>query len=167
MAGKSTVLRTVGLNAVIAFAGGPVRASHSRITPLRICASLIVTDSLTDGRSKFLAEVERLSAMVRLSDAGQPILFLIDEILSGTNSRDRRAAAEIIVRRLLSGPAIGAISTHDLALCEIVDDPSLAGVLVHMESRHDDDPLDFDFRLKPGTSRNSNALAIIQMLGIR
>ncbi|MDW5265658.1 MULTISPECIES: hypothetical protein [Acidobacteriaceae] len=166
MAGKSTMLRTVGLNTVMALAGGPVRASGARLSHLTVCASLAVTDSLLEGKSKFLAEVARLSESIALSRSGEPVLFLIDEILSGTNSKDRIDAAEAVVKILILGGAVGAVSTHDLALSRILDDATLAGALVHMESDNPDDPLDFDYLLKPGVSRKSNALAIVRMMGI-
>jgi len=166
MSGKSTFLRAIGLNTVIALAGGPVRASSARLSHLSICASLAITDSLLEGRSKFLAEVERLGAMIASNQSGKPILFLIDEIFSGTNSQDRKIAAESVIHTLLNGGAVGAISTHDLALTEMADDPAKAGVLVHMESNNPDDPLDFDYLVKPGVSMRSNAMAIVRMLGI-
>lgn len=166
MAGKSTMLRTVGLNAVIALAGGPVRAARARLSRLTVCASLAVTDSLLEGKSKFLAEIARLSESIARSRSGEPVLFLVDEILSGTNSKDRIEAAQAVVKILITGGAVGAISTHDLALSRIVDDTAVAGSLVHMESDNPDDPLDFDYLLKPGVSRKSNALAIVRMMGI-
>jgi len=166
MAGKSTILRTIGLNAVIAFAGGPVQASCARLSHLAVCASLAASDSLMEGKSKFLAEIARLAATVSMVRSGRPILFLIDEMLSGTNSRDRAQAAESILRILLGSGAIGAISTHDLALASLLDNPALAGALVHMESENEEDPLDFDYLLKPGVSKNSSAQAIIRMVGI-
>jgi hypothetical protein len=166
MAGKSTILRTIGLNSVIALAGGPVRASKARLSHLTICASLTIADSLLEGKSKFQAEVARLSESIALGRSGRTVLFLIDEILSGTNSNDRRLAAEIVVKTLLAGGAVGAISTHDLALAQIADDPALCGVLVHMESDSPNDPLAFDYLLKPGISTSSNALAIVRMMGI-
>lgn len=166
MAGKSTMLRTIGLNAVIALAGGPVRAASARMSRLTVCASLAVTDSLLEGRSKFLAEIARLSESIARSKAGEPVLFLIDEILSGTNSKDRSEATEAVIRMLIAHGAVGAVSTHDLALSRIVDEAEVAGVLVHMESDNPDDPLDFDYLLKPGVSRRSNALAIVRMMGI-
>ena len=166
MAGKSTFLRAIGLNAVIALAGGPVRATSARLSQLTVCASLAITDSLLEGRSKFLAEVERLGAMIASNDTGKPILFLIDEIFSGTNSQDRKAAAQSVIYTLLEGGAVGAISTHDLALTEMTKDPAKGGILVHMESNNPDDPLDFDYLVKPGVSTRSNAMAIVRMIGL-
>jgi hypothetical protein len=166
MSGKSTFLRTIGLNVVVALAGGPVRGKRARLSHLTVCASLAITDSLLEGRSKFLAEVERVSDTIRCAQEGKAVLFLIDEILSGTNSFDRRAAAEAVIKRLVAGGAIGALSTHDLALTAIAEDPTCGGVLIHMESDNPDNPLDFDYLIKPGVSRRSSASAILAMMGV-
>ena len=165
MAGKSTFLRAIGLNAVLAFAGGPVRAASLRLAPFAVCASLAIGDSLMDGKSKFLCEVERIEKLIGRAQMGRPVLFLIDEILSGTNSSDRRVVAEIVVKALLAQGAVGALSTHDLALAEITRSTD-GGVLVCMESSSPDDPLNFDYRIKPGISRQSSALAIARMMGL-
>jgi DNA mismatch repair ATPase MutS len=165
MAGKSTLLRSVGISVVLALAGAPVRATRMVLAPLHLCASIGVPDSLLDGKSRFQAEVERIRDSIAAA-AKAPALFLIDEIFSGTNSHDRRIAAEAVVRTLLSHGAIGALSTHDLALTEIATFPGLAGQNVHMCSRSDDAALDFDYRLKPGVNRQSNALAIARLAGV-
>ena len=115
MAGKSTLMRSIGAATILAYAGAPVRAVSLRLTPLRVGASISLTDSITENKSKFLAEVERLAAIVSAAQA-HPVLFLVDEIFSGTNSADRFAAAEAVLTRLLTSGAIGALSTHDLAL---------------------------------------------------
>jgi DNA mismatch repair ATPase MutS len=163
MSGKSTLLRAIGLNAVLAFAGAPVRASALRVSKLSIFASLSVTDSLLNGKSRFLAEVDRLRQAIESSG---PALFLVDEIFSGTNSRDRRIAAEVVVRALVKQGAIGALSTHDLALTEIANAEGLSGVNVHMGSRDGSDPLDFDYLLKPGVTKEANGLAIARLAGV-
>ncbi len=165
MAGKSTLLRAIGLNAVLAMAGAPVRARALRMSRLSVCASIAVVDSLLSGKSKFLSEIDRLRQAIEMSD-GEQVLFLVDEILSGTNSRDRRVAVEAVVRTLVGRGAIGAISTHDLALTEIADDAELGGANVHMGSRGEGDPMDFDYLLKPGVTRETNALAIARMAGV-
>jgi DNA mismatch repair ATPase MutS len=121
---------------------------------------------MAEGKSKFLAEVERLRASIRVTEGDRPVLFLIDEILSGTNSRDRRMAAESVLAALAASGAVGALSTHDLALTEIAAEGALGGVNVHMQSENPDEPLAFDYRLKPGVLRQTNALAIVKMLGI-
>jgi hypothetical protein len=167
MAGKSTFLRTLGINAVLGSAGAPVRALYARQSCFAVCASIAIVDSLGEGKSKFLAEVERLRDTLRAATSGpKPVLFMIDEILSGTNSRDRRAVAESFVRTLIGANAIGALSTHDLTLAEIPEDPTLGGCNVHMESRDPADPFAFDYLLKPGVSTHSNALAIARMAGV-
>ena len=167
MSGKSTLLRSIGLNAVLAFTGAPVRAAALRLSGLSIVASLSVGDSLMHGRSKFLAEVERLKLAIESNVENRPVLFLVDEIFSGTNSRDRRVAAEAVVRTLVNRGAIGALSTHDLALAEIAGEGAgLGGVNVHMGSRDGSDPMDFDYRLKLGVTTEANALAIARMAGV-
>jgi ABC-type multidrug transport system fused ATPase/permease subunit len=166
MSGKSTLLRAIGLNAVLACAGAPVRARSLRLSRLDVCASLSVVDSLAAGKSKFLAEIDRLRHAIESASSGAGVLFLVDEILSGTNSGDRRIAAEAIVRTLLGSGAIGAVSTHDLALTEIADLDELYGVNVHMGSYPGGGPLDFDYVLRPGPSRESNALAIARLAGV-
>jgi MutS domain V len=166
MSGKSTLLRSIGLNAVLAFAGAPVRARALRLSSLSIVASLSVVDSLLSGKSKFLAEIDRLRQAIELTFKSRPVLFLVDEILSGTNSRDRRIAAESIVKTLIARGAIGALSTHDLSLTEIAGVAELRGVNMHMGSRQPTDPMDFDYKLKPGVTEESNALAIARMAGV-
>jgi DNA mismatch repair ATPase MutS len=120
---------------------------------------------LLEGKSKFMAEVERIRDTLHTA-ASVPVLFLIDEIFSGTNSHDRRIAAESVVRALITSGAVGAISTHDLALTEIAPLPGLLGENVHMRSRSDEDALDFDYKIKPGVNRQSNALAIVRLAGV-
>lgn len=166
MSGKSTLLRAIGLNAVLAFAGAPVRARALQLSGLSIFASLTIVDSLLNGKSKFLAEVDRLRQAIESAVANRPVLFLVDEIFSGTNSSDRRIAAEAVVRTLVDRGAIGALSTHDLALTEIADAKGMRGVNVHMGSRDGADPMDFDYRLKPGVTTETNALAIARLAGV-
>jgi hypothetical protein len=167
MAGKSTLLRTLGTNAVLALAGAPIPAQSMKLSALRIGTSLAIRDSLADGRSKFLAEVERLRDVLAMArENPSQSLFLIDEIFSGTNSADRRTAAESVLQGLLAAGSIGALSTHDLALAELADIPGLHGRNVHMASPDESDPLAFDYLLKPGVNRTTNALAIVKMLGL-
>lgn len=166
MAGKSTLLRAIGLNAILAANGAPVRATAARLSPLNIGASIALTDSLAEGKSKFLAEVERLHAILQLTAGSTPVLFLIDEIFSGTNSLDRRIAAEAVAAALLRSHAIGTLSTHDLTITEMAADPTLRARNVHMASPDPANPLAFDYRLKPGVNPTSNALAILRLIGI-
>lgn len=113
-----------------------------------------------------MAEVERLRETLRAASGPKPVLFAIDEILGGTNSRDRRIAAESFLRALIGAGAIGALSTHDLTLTEIAENQLLGGCNVHMESRDASDPFAFDYVVKPGISTHSNALAIARMAGV-
>ncbi len=166
MSGKSTLLRSIGLNAVLAFAGAPVRAVSLCLSELATCASLSVTDSILNGKSRFLAEVDRIRQTIELAAQGRPVLFLVDEIFSGTNSRDRRAAAEAVVRTLVEKGAIGALSTHDIALTEIATAQGLVGTNMHMGSKGQGDPLDFDYVLKEGVTQEANALAIARLAGV-
>jgi len=165
MSGKSTLLRAIGMNAVLASAGAPVRAATLRMSRLSVCASMSVVDSLMNAKSRFLAEVDRLRQTIEAAESG-PVLFLVDEIFSGTNSRDRRIAAEAVIRTLIDRGAIGALSTHDLSLTEIPAKVELPGVNVHMGARDGAGPMDFDYLLKPGATTESNALAIARMAGV-
>jgi DNA mismatch repair ATPase MutS len=113
-----------------------------------------------------MAEMDRLRQMLDAAVASPPVMFLIDEILSGTNSRDRRIAAEAIVRTLVERGAIGVLSTHDLALTEIAQMAELRGINVHVGSCDPHDPMNFDYRLKPGITNETNALAIARMAGV-
>jgi hypothetical protein len=166
MSGKSTLLRAVGLNAVLAWAGSPVPASQLTISPLRVGASLRVTDSLQDNRSRFYAEITRLRQIVDLSKQEPTALFLLDELLSGTNSHDRRIGASAIVRTLVENGAIGLITTHDLALAEIEQDLQGHAANAHFEDRIVGGKIEFDYRLRTGIVTRSNALALMRAVGL-
>jgi DNA mismatch repair ATPase MutS len=166
MSGKSTLLRAVGTNAVLAQAGAPVRAVGLRLSPLAVGATLRISDSLQEGTSRFYAELVRLRDIVRIAEGPVPLLFLLDEILHGTNSHDRRLGAAAVVRGLVERGAIGLVTTHDLALSEMVDDPAVRAVNVHFEDRLEDGQMVFDYRMRPGVVRTSNALALMRTLGL-
>lgn len=166
MSGKSTFLRTVGVNAVLALAGAPVRAARLRLSPLAIGATLRVQDSLQRGQSRFYAEITRLRQILDLAKGPVPVLFLLDELLSGTNSEDRRAGAEAVLRRLVDAGAIGLVTTHDLALTSIADGLGPAGANVHFDEQVDGDRLAFDYTMRPGVVRQRNALALMRAVGI-
>lgn len=164
MSGKSTYLRTVGINVVLALAGAPVRARSLRLSRLRIGATLRVQDSLRGGASRFFAEITRLRQIVAAADEGPGVLFLIDEILHGTNSHDRRRGGHAIVHGLLDRGALGLVTTHDLALAEGNDDPRIANVHFRDELRQGE--LSFDYRMHAGVVRTSNALALMEAVGL-
>ena len=166
MSGKSTLLRTVGLNAVLALAGAPVRARSLRLAPLSIAASIRVVDSLADGRSRFLAEITRLRHMMDLAGGDRPLLFLIDELLSGTNSHDRRIGAEAILRGLVQRGAIGLATTHDLALTAISEALSPLAKNVHFADILSGGVLVFDYLLHEGVTGRSNALELMRSVGL-
>jgi DNA mismatch repair ATPase MutS len=162
MSGKSTLLRSIGLNCALAWAGAPVAAARLRIARVRLGASIRTSDSLQDNRSRFLAEILRIRQIVALVQQGAPVLFLLDELLSGTNSHDRLIGASGIVRGLLAGDAIGLLTTHDLALTQIE-----GGVNVHFEDSIDDGELEFDYKLRPGVVSHGNALALMRAVGLQ
>ena len=166
MSGKSTLLRTVGINTVLAWAGAPVRARSLKISPLSLGASIRVQDSLQDGRSRFYAEITRLREVVALTSGPRPLLFLLDELLSGTNSHDRQAGASAIVRALIDRGAMGLITTHDLALAHIADALPGRAANVHFADTLENGELHFDYRLQPGVVERSNALDLMRSVGL-
>ena len=166
MSGKSTLLRAVGLNAVLAWAGAPVRATKLRISPLRVGASIRVLDSVQDGRSRFYAEITRLREIVEMTNTGGTVLFLIDELLSGTNSHDRKIGAGAIVRTLVERGAVGMVTTHDLALTDIAADLAGSAANVHFEDMLENGKLHFDYRLRLGVVERSNALDLMRSVGL-
>jgi hypothetical protein len=166
MSGKSTMMRTIGINAVLAFAGAPVRATRLRISPLTIGASIQIQDSLQSGASRFYAEITRLKQIVELTSSARPLLFLLDEILSGTNSHDRRIGAEAIIRGLVVRGAIGLTTTHDLALTKMVDGLGDRATNVHFEDHLEDGKMVFDYRMQPGIVTHSNALELMRTVGL-
>ena len=167
MSGKSTLLRfAVGLNVVLAWAGAPVRAQSFAVSPLTVGASIRVMDSLQDGKSRFYAEITRLREIVNLAGGDRPVLFLLDELLSGTNSHDRKIGAEAIVRSLIDRGAIGMITTHDLALAHIADDLPGRAMNVHFADTLENGRLHFDYQLQPGIVERSNALDLMRSVGL-
>jgi hypothetical protein len=166
MSGKSTLLRTVGINTVLAWAGAPVRAKRLKISSLTLGASIRTLDSLQDGRSRFYAEITRLREIVALTSGSRPVLFLLDELLSGTNSHDRQAGAGAIVRALIDRGAMGLITTHDLALAHIADELPGRAANVHFADTLENGQLHFDYRLRPGVVERSNALDLMRSVGL-
>jgi hypothetical protein len=166
MAGKSTLLRAVGVAAVLTQAGAPVRAKHLRLSPLAVGATLRIQDSLQSGRSRFYAEITRLRQVVALADGPWPVLYLLDELLAGTNSHDRRVGAAAILRGLVERRAIGLVTTHDLALTHVAEELAPHAVNVHFADEFVDGELHFDYHLRPDVVRHSNALALMRAVGL-
>lgn len=161
MSGKSTLLRTVGVNAVLALAGGPVRAGTLRITPLALAATMRVQDSLSDGKSRFFAEVVRVRATLEAARRG-PLLFLFDELFAGTNSADRVRGAAGVLKALLDAGAIGLITTHDLAMTDV---PGRVAN-VHFADHWEQGEMRFDYRMRPGVVPHTNGLALMRAVGL-
>lgn len=167
MSGKSTMLRTLGVNLVLAYAGGPVCAKQLRIAPMRLFTCINVTDSVNDGISYFYAEVRRLRdllAALRQPHA-QPLFFLIDEIFRGTNNRERLIGSRSYVRALAGGHGAGLISTHDLELVQLADElPNITNL--HFREEIEQGRMTFDYRLRSGPCPTTNALQIMRMEGL-
>jgi DNA mismatch repair ATPase MutS len=167
MSGKSTLLRAIGVNAVLAYAGAPVCARAMRLGPARVATSMRIEDSLEQGVSHFYAELRRLKRVLDLAhSAGAPVLFLLDEILHGTNSRERVIGACAVVRELLSRGAYGAVSTHDLGITALGTELGGRVENVHFEEQVAADAMTFDYELRPGIVQSSNALRLMRAVGI-
>ena len=166
MSGKSTLLRAIGINIVLAMAGAPVRARQLRLSPLKVGASIRINDSLQEGSSRFYAEITRLRQILDLTGGVPPALFLLDELLQGTNSKDRRIGGEGIVRALVERGAIGLVSTHDLALADI--GRALDGRLrnVHFQDELTNGRMTFDYKLRDGVVTKSNGLELMRSIGL-
>ncbi|HET9178816.1 MAG TPA: DNA mismatch repair protein MutS [Terriglobia bacterium] len=166
MAGKSTLIRAVGINAALAQCGAPVRATRLRLSPLAVAASICVLDSLQGGISRFYAEIMRLKLITGLTKGPMPVLFLLDELLNGTNSHDRRIGAEGLVRSLVERGGIGLVTTHDLALAKMVDQLGPKAANFHFEDHLENGQLRFDYKLTPGVVQTSNALNLMRSIGL-
>jgi hypothetical protein len=166
MAGKSTFIRAMGVNAVLAQCGAPVRARRLRLSPLRVAASICILDSLSEGVSRFYAEIHRIKLVFDLTLGPVPVLFLLDELLSGTNSHDRLVGTQFVVRSLTERGAIGIVSTHDLALTKIPETMGERAANFHFEDRFEDGKLIFDYKLRLGVVKTSNALELMRSIGL-
>jgi hypothetical protein len=185
MSGKSTYLRTVGINVVLANAGAPVRAKSLRLSPLSLGTRIRSTDSLQEGRSNFYTEILRIRQVFERMNSGLPLLFLFDELLEGTNSKDRRIGAHGLlcaliapVRGALDAPvrgaaegvdrgAIGIVTTHDLALTEITHTLGPIARNAHFQDFVQDGAMHFDYKLRDGVVEKSNALELMRLIGLK
>ena len=167
MSGKSTLLRTVGVNLVLAMAGAPIRGKSLQLSPLALGTRIRSTDSLQEGRSNFYTEILRIRQVFTLTEEKMPLLFLFDELLEGTNSHDRQIGAEALLRSLVGRDAIGMVTTHDLALTEIA--VSLDGSIrnVHFEDQIAGGEMSFDYKLRDGVVPRSNALELMRWIGLK
>ena len=166
MSGKSTLMRTTGINVVLALAGAPVRAQRLRLTPLAVGTCLRHTDSLQEHRSGFYTEALRIRRIYDLLNGTLPVLFLFDELLSGTNSKDRRIAAEGVIKTMIGRGAIGMVTTHDLTLTEIAAIFPGRVKNVHLQDHVEDGKMTFDYKLRDGVITHSNALELMRLIGL-
>ena len=167
MSGKSTLLRTVGINIVLAMAGAPARAASLRLTPLQVGASIRINDSLLEGSSRFYAEITRLRQLYDLSERDVPVIVLLDEVLQGTNSHDRRIGVEGMVSAFMERGALGLISTHDLALTDIRGVAQGQVLNMHFQDELRDGKMSFDFKLRPGVVTKSNGVELMRSIGLK
>ena len=166
MSGKSTLMRTIGINVILALAGAPVRAKRLRLSRLNVGAAIHIQDSLQAGASRFYAEITRLRQVVELTQAELPLLFLLDEILSGTNSHDRRIGAAAVIKCLVERGALGLVTTHDLALTKIAEELKGRARNVHFQDELKDGVMHFDYRMHDGVVERSNALELMRAVGL-
>lgn len=166
MSGKSTLLRAVGINTVLAMAGAPIRGLRLRLTPLKIGTRIRTTDSLQEGRSSFYSEILHIRKVFDGANEATPMVFLFDELLEGTNSKDRRIGAECLIRALLKRHAIGIVTTHDLALTEIALAIGDALRNMHFEDQIVAGKMQFDYKLRDGVVEKSNALELMRLIGL-
>jgi len=166
MAGKSTLLRAVGLNTALALAGGPVCASAARIPHVRLRASMRIQDSLQEGASYFHAELTKLRSVVDGAEEQPPVLFLLDELLRGTNARARHLGARAVLTHMLDRGAMGVVATHDIALSRLEQERPAQVRNQHFTDVVEDGEMRFDYRLRAGVVRTSNALRLLAMAGI-
>jgi hypothetical protein len=167
MSGKSTFLRTVGINAVLANAGAPIRGKTLRLSPVVVGTRIRSSDSLQERRSNFYTEILRIRQVFEALSTGRPLLFLFDELLEGTNSRDRRIGAEGLLRALIDQGAIGIVTTHDLALTEITHSLSNIAHNAHFQDFVENGEMRFDYKLREGVVVKSNALELMRLIGLK
>ncbi len=167
MSGKTTLLRAVGLNAVLALAGAPVCARTFSLTPVQVLTSMRVKDSLERGVSYFYAEVQRIKAVLDAAAAAKgQALFLLDEILLGTNTRERQIASREVLRLLLATGACGGVTTHDLSLASLAEEHAGRVVNMHFRDHLENGKMVFDYQLRAGVVDTTNALRVLRMAGV-
>ena len=169
MSGKSTLLRTVGINVVLANAGAPIRGTSLRLSPVALGTRIRSTDSLQEGRSNFFTEILHIRQVFELVDGvgGKPLLFLFDELLEGTNSKDRRIGAEGLLRALVEKGSVGIVTTHDLALTAVT---MTVGNIVrnfHFQDYVENGQMRFDYKLRDGVVAKSNAIELMRLIGLK
>ncbi len=166
MSGKTTLMRAVGTNAVLALAGAPVRAQSLRLSFLTIGGTIRVQDSLLEGKSRFYAEILRIKTLLDIAHGKRPLLFLVDELFHGTNSNDRFAGAKGVLNSLITLNAIGMVTTHDLALTDIGKHLDTKAANMYFTDTITSADVSFDYRLRKGIATQGNGLALMQAVGL-
>jgi DNA mismatch repair ATPase MutS len=166
MSGKSTLLRAMGLAAVLGLAGSAVCAANMRLSPMRVHTSMRISDSLSAGVSHFYAELKKLRTALGAAQGEFPVFFLLDEILHGTNSEERQIGARWVLGQLIEAGATGAVSTHDMALCALPPTLMYKVRTVHLRESVEGERMTFDYKLRPGPVSGGNALLLMRSLGL-
>ena len=166
MAGKSTYLRSVGINIVLAMAGAPVCADSFRLSPVQLISSMRIADNLEESTSTFYAELKKLKTVIDHVNADEKVFILLDEILRGTNSLDRHTGSEALIKQLIRHKAAGIIATHDLALAEMKTSFPDNILNYHFDVQVNNEELYFDYKLKPGVCNSLNASILMKKIGI-
>lgn len=166
MAGKSTYLRSVGVNSVLALAGAPVCATNFKVSSVQLLSSMRVADNLQESTSTFYAELKKLKTIIEKVNAGEKVFILLDEILRGTNSSDRHTGSEALIKQLIQHKATAIIATHDLGLAELEKNYPLALENFHFDVQVSGEELYFDYKLKPGICTSMNASILMKKIGI-
>jgi DNA mismatch repair ATPase MutS len=166
MSGKTTMLRTIGINLVLAYAGAPICGNTLKCSMMDIFTSMRINDDLGNGISTFYAELLRIKMMIDHLNKKRKMIFLIDEIFRGTNSKDRITGAISVLNNLNKPWVIGLISTHDFELCNLADDPQLKATNYHFTETYANDEILFDYKMRPGRCNSTNAKYLMKMVGI-
>ncbi len=166
MAGKSTYLRSIGVNVVLAMAGAPVCATYFNVSHVQIISSMRITDNLEESTSTFYAELKKLKTIIEKVNAGERVFILLDEILRGTNSLDRHTGSKALIKQLIKHKAAGIIATHDLELADLKNEYPENMLNYHFDVQVSNDELYFDYRLKPGVCKSLNASILMKKIGI-
>lgn len=165
MSGKSTLLRTAGINLVLAYAGAPVCARSFQASLMSIYTCMRISDNLEENISSFYAELLRIKQIVQKAESGERVFFLLDEVFKGTNSLDRHTGAKVLINKLSQTNSLGLVSTHDLELCDLAQENERV-VNYHFQEYYQDGKIYFDYQLRPGPSTTRNALHLMKLAGI-